>query len=97
MEALWAQGLGTVKKFDKSFWTDVVKHGMAKYLTGLDAYPSCQLKSVCFGHECEQEDDEDWAHQSSLPRCQHQRWLRWRRSWQTRSYQRVNVGTQCRV
>eukprot|EP00971_Amphidinium_carterae_P181523 3601302-Amphidinium_carterae.4 len=59
-EALWAQGLGSVKTFDKTFWQDVMAHGMAKHLTGLNAYPNCQLQSICFGHKCEQED-EDWG------------------------------------
>eukprot|EP00971_Amphidinium_carterae_P152494 3021991-Amphidinium_carterae.1 len=55
-EALWAQTLGTVKVFDKKFWLDAVKHGMQQHLKGLDAYPTCQIQSVCFGHDGE--DDE---------------------------------------
>eukprot|EP00971_Amphidinium_carterae_P178694 3544725-Amphidinium_carterae.2 len=57
---LWAQGLGAVKTFDKTFWQDAMAHGMAKHLTGLNAYPNCQLQSICFGDECEQ-DEEDWG------------------------------------
>eukprot|EP00971_Amphidinium_carterae_P149817 2970041-Amphidinium_carterae.1 len=41
-EALWAQGIGSVKTFDKAFWQNVLTHGMAQHLTGLNAYPSCQ-------------------------------------------------------
>eukprot|EP00971_Amphidinium_carterae_P103592 2051277-Amphidinium_carterae.1 len=56
-EALWAQTLGTVKVFDKTFWLDAVKNGMQQHLKGLDAYPTCQVQSVCFGHDGEDDDD----------------------------------------
>eukprot|EP00971_Amphidinium_carterae_P045136 888201-Amphidinium_carterae.1 len=35
-------------------------HGMAQHLTGLNAYPSCQVQSVSFGHDADQ-DDPDWG------------------------------------
>eukprot|EP00971_Amphidinium_carterae_P261433 5186481-Amphidinium_carterae.1 len=55
-EALWAQTLGTVKVFDKAFWTDAVKNGMQRYLKGLEAYPSCKVQAVCFGHDGDEEN-----------------------------------------
>eukprot|EP00971_Amphidinium_carterae_P150585 2984814-Amphidinium_carterae.1 len=42
-EALWAQGIGLVKTFDKAFWQNAMTHEMAQHLTGLNAYPSCQI------------------------------------------------------
>eukprot|EP00971_Amphidinium_carterae_P131499 2604311-Amphidinium_carterae.1 len=59
-EALWAQGLGSVKTFDKAFWMNAMTHGMAQHLTGLNSYPNCQVQSVSFGHDAEQ-DDPDWG------------------------------------
>eukprot|EP00971_Amphidinium_carterae_P205741 4083009-Amphidinium_carterae.6 len=59
--ALWAQGLGTVKTFDKAFWADAVQNGIERYLTGLDAYPGCQVKAVCFEHDAECDNDDDWG------------------------------------
>eukprot|EP00971_Amphidinium_carterae_P315246 6265590-Amphidinium_carterae.1 len=37
-------------------------HGMAQHLTGLNAYPSCQVQSISFGHDLEVDpDDPDWG------------------------------------
>eukprot|EP00971_Amphidinium_carterae_P181862 3608829-Amphidinium_carterae.1 len=61
-EALWAQGIGSVKTFDKAFWENAMTHGMAQHLTGLNAYPSCQIQSITFGHDAEVDPDEsDWG------------------------------------
>eukprot|EP00971_Amphidinium_carterae_P157147 3115016-Amphidinium_carterae.1 len=70
-EALWAQRLGSVKTFDKAFWQNAMTHGMAQHLTGLNAYPSCQVQSISFGHDIELDpDDADWGSSVIFARVQ---------------------------
>eukprot|EP00971_Amphidinium_carterae_P097533 1930010-Amphidinium_carterae.2 len=43
--------------------------GMAQHLTGLNAYPNCQVQSISFGHDIEQ-DDPDWGSSVIFARVQ---------------------------
>eukprot|EP00971_Amphidinium_carterae_P073294 1449066-Amphidinium_carterae.1 len=37
-------------------------HGMAQHLAGLNAYPSCHIQSITFGHDAKDDpDDPKWG------------------------------------
>eukprot|EP00971_Amphidinium_carterae_P050281 990744-Amphidinium_carterae.1 len=46
-------------------------HGMAQHLTGLNAYPSCQIQSITFGRDADDDpDDPDWGSSVIFARVQ---------------------------
>eukprot|EP00971_Amphidinium_carterae_P026999 532388-Amphidinium_carterae.1 len=71
-------------------------HGMAQHLTGLNAYPSCQIQSITFGHNAEktilriQIGDQV----SSLQGCKRTWPKRLKRCWPMNWCKRATIG-QC--